>query len=62
MENKTITLTSEEFKEISTDAAAELASHFTHPMLPMVFALLCADIYRRLFKKEELTITTDEEE
>ena len=61
-ENKSITLTPEEFREVASDVAAETMTMCPHPIFPIISALMFAEIERRLFGQEELTIEGKEDE
>ena len=59
--DKVIQLTLDDFKEISTDVAAELCAGLGNHELAMFSALLLAGIAKRLFEDEELTIEEGEQ-
>lgn len=56
MENKTITISYEEFKTVAIEAIADMADATGNHMLGIAATVLCVDIADRLFKEEELTI------
>ena len=60
--NTTITLTLEDFKEISTTEAAKLCAIIGEPKLSVFSALLLARVAATLFSNEELIIDTEEGE
>lgn len=65
MKNVTITLTYEDFKDLSTDAAAEVLASLgapsgAHDTLAMFGAMLLARTATKLFSNEELIIEEEE--
>lgn len=60
MENNTITITYDEFKDVSIEAIAEMTAATGNELLGMAATILLVDIAHRLFEKDELTIDKEE--
>lgn len=58
---KTITLSFNDFQEISTDVAAKLCAVLDQPELAMFSALLLANISKELFANENIIIDKEEQ-